>query len=151
MGKASIERSIWIAATRERVWQAITDPKQIEQWFSPGTSWESTGFEVGARIYVVDSKTGAEMYTQVIELIDPPHKLVTRSQPEPPAKPETTSYILTEENNGTRLTLLYTGYEGLSDDDRRNRMQQDRMGFGMMLENIKAQAEGRDLPNPQGF
>jgi uncharacterized protein YndB with AHSA1/START domain len=151
MEKVSIERSIWIAATRERVWQAITDPRQIEQWFSPGVSWQSTGFEVGAKIYVVDSQTGAEMYTQVIELIDPPHKLVTRSQPEAPAKPETTSYILNEENGGTRLTLLYTGYEGLSDDDRRKRMEQDSMGFGMVLENIKAQAEGRDLPNPQGF
>jgi hypothetical protein len=91
------------------------------------------------------------MYTQVIEVLDPPHKLVTRSQPEPPAKPETTSYLLLEENGGTRLTLLYTGYQGLLDDDRRTRMEQDSMGFGMVLENIKAQVEGRDLPHPQGF
>ena len=29
MEKLTIERSIWIAAPRERVWQAVTDPAQI--------------------------------------------------------------------------------------------------------------------------
>src|SRR5688572_19975639 len=31
----TIERSIWIAAPRERVWQAVTDPEQVIQWFVP--------------------------------------------------------------------------------------------------------------------
>ena len=39
MSKIVIERSIWIASPRERVWQAVTDPAQIAQWFAPGTSF----------------------------------------------------------------------------------------------------------------
>ena len=35
MEKMSIERSIWIDAPRERVWQAMTEPQQIAQWFLP--------------------------------------------------------------------------------------------------------------------
>src|SRR5690349_19903466 len=49
----SVERIIWIAAPRERVWRAITDPKQIGQWFAPDTVWGGTGLEVGGRVFVV--------------------------------------------------------------------------------------------------
>jgi uncharacterized protein YndB with AHSA1/START domain len=37
MEKLVVERSIWIAAPRERVWQAVTDPEQLAQWFLPPT------------------------------------------------------------------------------------------------------------------
>jgi uncharacterized protein YndB with AHSA1/START domain len=91
------------------------------------------------------------MYVHVIEVLDPPHRLVMRSAPEPPATPEVTAYTLDEENGGTRLTLTYTGYELMPDDVRQKRMLQDQMGFGMMLENLQAFIEGRDLPYPAGF
>jgi uncharacterized protein YndB with AHSA1/START domain len=61
--KLAVERSIWIAAPRERVWRAITDPKQMQKWFSPTTPWELTAFEVGGRYYVYDSETKSEMYS----------------------------------------------------------------------------------------
>jgi hypothetical protein len=56
----AVERSIWIAAPRQRVWSAITDPLQIEMWFSPGTSWKLTALEVGGRLFVPDPETGAD-------------------------------------------------------------------------------------------
>ena len=34
-----VEQSVWIAASRERVWRAITDPEQLSQWWSPHR-WE---------------------------------------------------------------------------------------------------------------
>jgi len=151
MEKSTIERSIWIDAPRERVWKAITDPAHIEQWFSPGTQWHGTGLEVGGKIFVYNPETATEMYTQIIEVVDPPHQLVTRSAPEPPAIPEVTTWTLEEENGGTRLTLSYTGYEALPADVRRQRLEQDGIGFTMVLENVKAQVEERALPYPQGF
>lgn len=149
MEPIAIERTIWIAAPRERVWQALTDPAQVEQWFSPGVRWTLTALEVGGRLFVQDGD--AELFAQIIEVFDPPRELVMRSQPEPPAQPEVTAYRLEEENGGTRLTLTHTGYERMPEDVRQQRLLQDSMGFTMMLENLQAHGEGRSLPHPQGF
>jgi uncharacterized protein YndB with AHSA1/START domain len=147
----TVERDIWIAAPRERVWKAISEPEQFDKWFSPGTHWRSTGMHVGAKFSVYDPDSDTDLYTQIIEVVDPPHRLVTRSAPEPPETPFVTTWTLLEENGGTRLMLHFSGYESLPDDTRRQRADQDTMGFGMMLENIKAVVEGTPLPYPQGF
>ena len=143
----AVERSIWIDASRERVWRAVSDPKQIEHWFSPGTSWELSALEVGGRLFVRDPETGAEMYTQVIERIDPPHLLVMRTA----SGFEVTAYRLQEERGGTRLTITHSGYELAPEDARWNMMEQNAVGFGMMLENLQAYTEGKNLPYPGGF
>jgi uncharacterized protein YndB with AHSA1/START domain len=147
----AVERSIWIAAPPERVWHAITDPAQIEQWFSPGTSWRLSALEVGGRLFVPNAETGAEMYTQVIERVDPPHRFVLRSVPEPPATVEVTVYTLQEEHGGTRLIITHSGYELVPEEMRWSAMEQNAFGFGMMLENAKAHIEGKNLPYPGGF
>lgn len=146
-----IERTIWIAATRERVWEAITDPKMVEQWFSPGTSWETSGEGVGMKLYVRNPETGVEMYTQIVEVFEPPHRLVQRSAPTPPETPQVTDYTLEEENGGTRLTMVYSGLESMSEEARRQFIEQAGQGFTLMLGNIKAFVEGTPLPMPGGF
>jgi uncharacterized protein YndB with AHSA1/START domain len=146
------ERSIWINAPRERVWRAVTDPQQLEKWFSPGTAWALSAFELGGRLYNPDPATGAEKYVQIIELLDPPHRLATRSVPEPPdTVVKGTTYTLKEENGGTRLTVTLSGYEQEPEDTRFGRLEQDVFGFGMMLQNAKAYLEGSELPFPFGF
>jgi uncharacterized protein YndB with AHSA1/START domain len=147
----AIERSIWIDAPRQRVWHAITDPKQLQQWFSPTTAWELSALEVGGRLYSPNAETGAEMYVQEIELVEPPHRLVTRSRPEPPEAAHVTAYTLEEENGGTRLTITHSGYELVPDESRWGSMEQNAFGFGMMLQNTKAYVEGKSLPYPGGF
>lgn len=149
--KFSVERSIWIAAPRERVWRAISDPEQIGAWFSPGTKWGGTGEGVGARVYVVDPETGAEMYTQVIEAVEPPYRLVTHSMPDQTGTSYATTWQLEEEKGGTRLMLTYSGYESGAAEGRSDSMEQNAFGFGMMLENLAAYVEGEDLPYPMGF
>ena len=147
----AVERSIWIAAPRERVWSAITDPTQLENWFSPGTSWTLTALEVGGRLFIPDPDTGDETNVQVIQLLDPPEHFVTHSLPESPGSSEVTAYLLQEERGGTRLTITNSGYELLPDDRRWSAMEQNAFGFGMMLENLRAYLESRDLPTPGGF
>jgi uncharacterized protein YndB with AHSA1/START domain len=149
--KVSVERSIWIAAPQARVWRAITDPEQIGQWFSPGTQWRGTGLEAGGRFSVYDPETDSEMYTQVIEVVEPPRLFVTRSEPEQTGTPYVTTWTLKEENDGTRLTLTYSGYEAEPEETRYNNMEQTAYGFGMMLTNLAAHIEGRPLPTPGGF
>lgn len=146
-----VERSIWIAAPRERVWQAVTDPTQMEPWFSPGTSWELSSFEVGGKLFAPDPESGAPRYTQVIQGIDPLKRFTLRSDPEANGNAYVTDYILTEEKGGTRLTIAHSGYELEPEAERNDHIEQNGFGFGMMLLNIKAYVEGQALPNPSGF
>jgi len=147
----TVERSIWIAAPRERVWRGITDPAQMQQWYSPGTTWQMTALEVGEKLVASNPETGAELHTQVIEQVDPPQRFVLRTAPEPPGTFEVMAYTLQEENGGTRLTVTHSGYETMPEEGRWNAMEQNAFGFGMVLENVKAYIEGKDLPYPYGF
>ena len=149
MEKLVVERSIWIAAPRERVWRAITDPEQVEQWFSPGTPWRLSALQVGGKLSVYNPETDTDMYIHILEIVDPPHQLVTRS--EPPAVQHVTAWTLDEESGGTRLTITHTGYELEPVDIRHNNMEQNAFGFGMMLENLRACVEGQSLTYPGGF
>lgn len=148
----AIERSIWIKAPPARVWQALVDPQLFQQWFSPTTPWVLTAAAVGGRLYVVDPETKAELYTSVIETFDAPSRLALRHPADAPgAHDKRTVYTLTDENGGTRLTLLYLGYELDEADMRWAAMEQTTFGFGMMLQNIKAVLEDLPLPMPGGF
>jgi uncharacterized protein YndB with AHSA1/START domain len=150
-GSFAVERSIWIDAPRERVWKAVTDPAEITGWFSPGTVWHLTGLEAGGRLFVRDEKTGGELYAQVVELVDPPHQLVTRSVPVPPETPQVSTWTLVEEKNGTRLTINHSGYVLDPGKTVYGSMEQNAMGFGMVMQNIEAYVMGRELPYPGGF
>lgn len=147
----AVERSIWIGAPRERVWHAITNPEQMEHWFSPGITWQMTALEVGGRLFTLDPKTGAELYPQLIQRVDPPQCFAIQTVPEPSGSYQVTTYTLHEEAQGTRLTVVHSGYEAMPEEVRWNAMEQNAFGFGMMLENVKAYVEGNGLPYPQGF
>lgn len=146
------ERSIWIQAPRERVWQALVDPAQLRQWFSPTTPWNLSALEVGGRFFVINEGTKDEMYGNVIEVLEPPTKLVMRSVPADGSNlVKHTTYSLRDESGGTRLTVNYVGYELDPEAKRWENLERDIYGFGMMLQNTKAFIEGKDLPFPGGF
>jgi uncharacterized protein YndB with AHSA1/START domain len=148
----AVERSIWVKVSRERVWRALVDPKLIQQWFSPTTPWQLSALEVGGRFYVREANMAADMYVEIIEVLEPSHKLVTRCIPEPPdTVVKWKTYTLTDENGGTRLTLTYRGYEAEPDSSRWGHMEENLAGFGMMLQNTKAYLEDGSLPFPNGF
>lgn len=144
----SVERSIWIKATRQRVWEAITDSQQIQQWYSPTTAWTITALKPGGKLYAPDPDTGEERYTQIIDVVEPLVRFVTRALPD---LHEATIYTLAEEGEGTRLTITNTGYEWKTAEQRHQSMEQNAFGFGMMLENLRAVVEGQELPYPFGF
>jgi uncharacterized protein YndB with AHSA1/START domain len=147
----SLERSIWIKASLEQVWQAVTDPAQIEGWFSPGTPWQLTALKVGGRLFAPDADTGAEKHTQIIETLEPPYRFVLRTPTDAEGKSEMTTYSLLAEAKGTRLTITHAGYEHKGEISRWGAMEQNTFGFGMVLQNTKAYVEGDRLPFPGGF
>ncbi len=141
-----VERSIWIKASIERVWTAITDPEQIGKWFAPGMEWRGTGPVVGGVLSMYDPVTKVETPLQIIDVVEPPTRLVTHSSPESSETTSVSDWTLASEKGGTRLTLTFSDPGAVHD-----MIEQNAFGFGMMLGNIKAGVEGVPLPYPGGF
>lgn len=137
-----VERSIWIDAPRERVWKAVSEPEQIASWFAPGTTFSFNDNKIS--VLIGDTM----MEVAIVVVFEPPHKVSTRNLPEMTL---TTTYTLDEENGGTRFTVTESGYELLSEDERKKRLEQDSAGWEMALKNLQAYIDGRELPRPAGF
>jgi uncharacterized protein YndB with AHSA1/START domain len=137
-----LKRSIWIKAPRERVWLAISDPAQIAQWFAPGTPISQNGDIISIHV------DGKDVEVAVIEVVDPPRQFTTRNLPD---RTIATTYLLEEENGGTRFTVIESGLESLPVDARQKHLEQNGHGWEMALENLKAFIDGRPLPRPEGF
>ncbi len=138
MEPLSVERSIWIAAPRERVWQAITDSQQLQEWW--GDYWEISSLEVGATVKFgeVDDPMSA-----TIDVLDPPRQftLLWPPQPQYHSIKIFTTFVLAEEKDGTRITVTETGFEALPDDIRQTRFDQTAKGYGQVLEALKGLLE----------
>jgi uncharacterized protein YndB with AHSA1/START domain len=142
MEAVAIKRSIWINAPREHVWKAVSEPEQIAAWFAPGTSFKMENNTVSILI--------GEQYIDValIEVVEPPRQLTTRGLPE---KVISTTYLLEEENGGTRFTVIETGLESLPAEEREKHLEQDSAGWELALGNLNAYIEGKPLVKPEGF
>lgn len=142
MSQNEIRRSIWINAPRERVWLAVTEPAQITQWFAPGA-------ELIIKDSIVSMLMGGE-YVELafIETFDPPHQFTTLGLPE---RAIATTYLLEEEQGGTRFTVIESGLETLPDDARQKHIEQNSAGWDMALQNLQAYVDGKSLPRPEGF
>jgi uncharacterized protein YndB with AHSA1/START domain len=138
----AVKRDIWIDAPRERVWLAITDPQQIGQWWPPN-EWEIPKLEVGGTV-----KFGAEDAAYAtIKVLDKPHQFTLHWKPNEkfPSALMTTTLMLTEENGGTRLSVIEAGFEGLPEDIRQNRFEQTGEGYTLVLNDLKALLEQEKL------
>lgn len=139
-----VECSIWIAAPPERVWQAVTEPEQLAQWYAPGSPWEIPQLTADATVKFHNTPT--EILLATIETADPPQHFSLRWEPEEDGTVLTTSFILTAENDGTRVTIRETGFETLAADIRRSRIEQTAAGYGLSLENLKVYLIGEAVP-----
>ena len=139
MSSVAVERSIWIAAPRERVWRAITEADQIMRWWG-GDHWEISALEVGGQIKFGDPN---DLMIARIAALEPPRRFVIEWPPQEQYHSIAmfTSYVLEEENGGTRLTVPETGFESLPDDIRQQRVEQTARGYAQVLESLKAYLE----------
>jgi uncharacterized protein YndB with AHSA1/START domain len=145
MENATVERSIWIAAPRERVWQAITDPQQLDKWYATHFKWEIPTLHVGAQVTFYNSDT--DILHATIEVLDPLHEWRLRWDPVEQGVVLVTTFLLEEENGGTRATITETGYGSLPEDQRRQWIDSIDSGYTMSMENLKAHVEGRPIPH----
>ena len=138
MKKLSIERSIWIDAPRERIWQALTNDKQIGLWWPPN-EWEIPKLELGAKI-----KFGQEDPSlATIIVLDSPHRFTLQWEGTEkfPVNSMLTSFVLEAENGGTRLTVTESGFEELDPSIREERLKQTGDGYTLVLGDLKVYVE----------
>jgi uncharacterized protein YndB with AHSA1/START domain len=99
----SLEKELFIKASPQRVFQALTAKEELERWFlvkaevdlHPGGAIR---FEWGPGMVEVGK----------ILVLDPPHRLSYTWEALEPS-PTTVTFELTEENDGTLLRLIHTG------------------------------------------
>ena len=103
MEPIGVVRSIWIAAPRERVWQAITEPDQLEQWFLPPAL--GAKLKSGAEGKLVICMGPLEVEVAILEAGQAPRQVTSRSLPDSLIA---TTYTLDEANSGTRDTISMT-------------------------------------------
>ncbi|MCG8348100.1 MAG: SRPBCC domain-containing protein [Chloroflexales bacterium] len=135
-----MERSIWIAVPRERVWHAITEAKQITQWSGGDDHWEITARQVGATIKFGDPQ---DLMLATIAVLDPPREFAIEWPPQPQYHgiAMRTRYLLGEEHGGIRVTVIETGFEALPAAIRQQRVDQTAKGYATVLQDLKAYLE----------
>jgi uncharacterized protein YndB with AHSA1/START domain len=100
----TIEKEIFIHATPERVFRALTEKAELERWFLT----EAT----------VDVRPGGalrfawqnDVTTGVFREVDPPRRLVYGWEEANGLGMTTITFTLTPEGDGTRLHLVHTGF-----------------------------------------
>jgi uncharacterized protein YndB with AHSA1/START domain len=146
MDKLAVIRSIWIAAPREKVWQAITDPDQVMQWFVPNLPGAQMKRDDSGTMTIYMGPMGID-FVQV-EMANSPRQVISRSLPE---RLLMTTYTLDDENNGTRVTVSMSGFEELPENTREDRLALMGAGWEKALQNLKAFVNGANLPFPQAY
>ncbi len=115
-----------IDATPEEVFDAYTDPEQMNGWFTildPGMMVENeVDLRVGGKWVSAWGFSRDEMFreTQVFEVVDRPHRLVSRSSgSSPDGQSQETRVEITFQDEGgkTLMTIVQSGFQDESSRD----------------------------------
>ncbi len=137
MSQPEVSQSVWIDASPERVWEAITNPKQLEQWYAPGCRWDFPSVRLGEMVKFYNTET--DILTATVQTADAPTLLTLRWEPdaEYPAFSQVTDYRLQAEDSGTLITMSEGGYDVLLEDVRQERIEMGNVAYAGSLETLK--------------
>jgi uncharacterized protein YndB with AHSA1/START domain len=116
MSKDRIERETFIKASPERVWAVLTEPREIDGWFSPGGA-SAIDLRPGGTMTLDHGQYGA--FPMLIVTVDPPRHFAYRWASAYPGETATddnstlVQFFLEPEAEGTRLRLVESGFAGL--------------------------------------
>lgn len=138
MQAVGIERSIVTSAPRERVWKAITNPKNLSKWHTP----LSMHFDKLAVGEVVTFEFNDTSNQGSIAIVEPQTRFAYHWQAHPDYEIQTlVTYTLEDTNEGTRITITETGFEALPVEVRQSRIDLNTRGWGIVLDRMKAHVE----------
>ena len=137
MEKLTLERSVLIAASPQIVWDAITAPKHLEQWYAPGCPWEIPALQAGATVKFHNTETDIQLAT--IKDLEPLKRFTLCWQLDPmhPGLTLTNTFLIEPENGSTRVTVSQAGYESLPEDMRQVQRDQDAGAYTAIVESLK--------------
>lgn len=132
-----VRRTIEIRAPRERVWAALTRSNELLGWFP--TERAEIDLRPGGAASFVWEESADEA---VVDVVEPPDRLVFRWRPSGLDRPYTTvSFTLEEIESGTRLTLVESGFASLPDQIREQSQEGNDAGWRDELEELKTYLE----------
>ena len=104
-GSRSIEKNLFINATPERVFQALTKKDDLERWFMKKAEVDLR--PGGAISFEWDREAGVFNFGKIL-VLEPPHRLSYSWEALEPS-PTTVTIELMPENGGTYLHLIHSG------------------------------------------
>lgn len=144
-----IEKQIVLDAPRERVWRALTDVREFNEWFRVSLT---SPFAPGAVVSGQMTYPGHEHLTMTawVETIEPQRRFAFRWYPSAieagvdySSEPTTlVTFTLEDVEGGTRLTVVESGFDALPESRRRAALQGNAKGWETQLNNIRAHVEG---------
>jgi len=146
MDKLVVERSIWISASREHVWQPVTNPEKVVQWFVPNLPGAEMQRDDSGKITVHMGSMGIGF--AMMEIVEPQRQVNIRSLPD---QLITVRYTLDDQKGGTQVTVTAYGFESLPQEDRDDRIKLSGSGWEQALKNLKGYIDGVELPFPQAY
>jgi uncharacterized protein YndB with AHSA1/START domain len=118
----NVVAEIQIAAPPERVFQAITDPRQMLQWWGQKEMYRTTKFETDVRVNGKWMSAGVNVTGENFQVsgeyleVDPPHLLVyTWRATWTGALKTTVRWELVPHNHGTLVKIRHSGFTGHAD------------------------------------
>lgn len=144
-----IEKTIDLAAPRQRVWRALTDVEEFGRWFRVALDGP---FVLGGTTCGHITYPGYEhlRWEAVVMVMDEPshfaftwHPFAVDPQVDYSAEESTTvAFRLTPSERGTRLTVTETGFDRLPPHRRDEAWRMNDRGWTTQIENIRAHVEG---------
>ncbi len=137
-----IRREILIDASIERVWEALTSAEQISQWFGDSAEID---LRPGGRARIGWTEFDA-MTDCIVEVVDRPTRFSFRwdALKDTPLDVVSTlvEFTLVPEGDGTRLTLLESGFADLPDEAYQARIDENSAGWDFELEDLRGYLTG---------
>ncbi|MDQ1547595.1 MAG: hypothetical protein QOH69_2499 [Actinomycetota bacterium] len=143
MSELNVTRTVHINAHRSAVWAAITEPELISEWFGDTAELD---LRVGGAGVMGWSEWGNFRF--VVEEIDEPNAFAfrwARDTDADPVKGNSTlvRFVLDDQDGGTRLTVLETGWEEFEGDVATG-MKENSAGWIAELDELVAFLDKQD-------
>jgi len=142
-----IEKQVVLKAPRARVWHALADAEEFGRWF--GCRFEG-GFSPGRRVKgTITDPPGYEHleWDVLVERMEPERLFSFRwhpgADPPGPEVPRTlVTFTLEEVPEGTRLTLVESGFDALPAERRARAFSDNEQGWQEQMGRIARHVEG---------
>jgi uncharacterized protein YndB with AHSA1/START domain len=136
MPQDRIERELVLPVAIERVWEALTDPAQVSQWFDIHTEID---LRPGGAAAFGWEKEGR--FLAVVEDVEPLRCFsyrwcLDRDTPVDAGPTTQVEFTLEEVAGGTRLSLVETGFDAIAEDVRDRHLSDNTKGWKESMDDL---------------